>query len=42
MSEVHLKQIEADFNKLRDDLKNHKNGIFEKLQLMLNEKYVFK
>ena len=31
MSETHLKVIDSEFTKLKDDLKNHRNGIFEKL-----------
>ena len=31
MSETHFKHIEAEFTKLKDDLKNHKNGFLEKL-----------
>lgn len=37
MSETHLKVIDSEFAKLKDDLKNHKNGIFEKLQQMLTD-----
>jgi hypothetical protein len=31
MNDEYLKQIESEFNKLKEDLKNHKNGILEKL-----------
>lgn len=37
MSETHLKHIESEFAKLKDDLKNHKNGIIEKLSSMLTD-----
>ena len=40
MSETHLKHIDSEFTKLKDDLKNHKNGILEKLSSMLTERYV--
>jgi hypothetical protein len=39
MSETHLKHIETEFNKLKEDLKNHKNGILEKLQSILTDRY---
>lgn len=29
MSETHLKHIESEFIKLKEDLKNHKNGILK-------------
>lgn len=37
MSEIFLKQIESEFNKLKYDLNNHKTGILEKLQSMLTD-----
>jgi hypothetical protein len=32
MNEIHRKQIEIDFNKLKEDLKLHRDGIQEKLK----------
>ncbi|CDW75065.1 UNKNOWN [Stylonychia lemnae] len=37
LNEIHLKHIDAEFVKLSEDLKNHKNGIFEKLQQMVTD-----
>jgi hypothetical protein len=37
MSEIHIKHVEAEFIKLKDELVIHKVGILEKLQAMLIE-----
>eukprot|EP00347_Sterkiella_histriomuscorum_P013600 403364097 len=37
LNEIHLKQIDSEFQKLLDDLKDHKTGIFEKLQQILTD-----
>jgi len=37
MSDTHLKHIESEFNKLKDDLTNHKNGILDKLKEILTD-----